>query len=187
MEYKQTHPKPLEVRIKDACEELGILDTRVSEVRFSETPPWSHPSLSSCEEVGSKKTHLPEDLKAKFLSHVSEKHSGSVHLYTDGSKLNEGVGLAVVAPDSTTTCKLDPSCSVFTAELSAVEIALRIINKYAANDFTIFSDSQSVISAVKQYSPFHPLVRSIQDWLRSLHSRKKRVSFCWVPAHVGIH
>ena len=186
VDYRQTHPKPLEVRMKDACNDLEIPDINISEVRFSETPPWSHPSPSSCEEVGSKKTHLPEDLRAKFLSHVSERHSGSVHLYTDGSKSTEGVGLAVVDPACITTCKLDPSCSVFTAELSAVEIALRIINKYDANDFTIFTDSQSVISAVKQYSPFHPLVRSIQDWLRSLHSRRKNVSLCWVPAHVGI-
>ena len=49
-----------------------------------------------------------------------------------------------------------------------------------------FYDSQSVISAVKQYSPFHLSVRSIQDWLRSLHFRRKNISFCLVPAHVGI-
>ena len=30
------------------------------------------------------------------------------------------------------------------------------------------------------------MVREIKEWLYKLHSKLKKVQFCWIPAHVGI-
>ena len=49
--------------------------------------------------------------------------------------------------------------SVFTAELSAIVLALRTIFTLLVNSFVIFSDSRSVLSALNSSIPFiHPLV-----------------------------
>ena len=53
-------------------------------------------------------------------------------------------------------------------------------------DFVIYSDSYSVIMALKQFNSFHPLVQQAQEWLFRIHMKYKKVQFCWVPAHVGI-
>ena len=40
--------------------------------------------------------------------------------------------------------------------------------------------------AIKKYNPQHPIIQRIQEILYKLYCKFKVVSFCWVPAHVGI-
>ena len=54
-------------------------------------------------------------------------------------------------------------------------------------NIVIYSDSLSVLVAIKQLYPNHQLVKEVQDWLALLYARNRiKVEFCWVPAHVGI-
>ena len=52
--------------------------------------------------------------------------------------------------------------------------------------FVIYSDSKSALESLNNYNSSHPLVQKAQEWLFRISCRHKSVSFCWVPAHVGI-
>ena len=76
---------------------------------------------------------------------------------------------------------------MFTAELSAIVLALRIIFTLPVASFTIFTDSRSVLSALRCSSPsVSPLVLSALEWLYLLENRGYHIGFCWVPGHVGV-
>ena len=85
--------------------------------------------------------------------------------------------------------RLPSSCTIFTAELSAVLAAVKFIfnSCRALRKYVIHTDSQCVILALKQLCSQNPLITEVKDWLYLLHSRKKcNIVFCWVPAHVGV-
>jgi len=117
--------------------------------------------------------------------------SSPTNIYTDGSKLDTGdVGSAfvVIHPSGRADSRkfrLDQSCSVFQAELLALDEALKWTQNNAKTDVTIFTDSLSSVEAIKNRSNVHPLVNSIHRRLHSLHGRIN-VRITWVKAHVGI-
>lgn len=66
-------------------------------------------------------------------------------------------------------------------------LALQIIFTLPVASFTIFSDSLSVLSALRScVSSVPPLVLSALEWLYLLGNRGYRLGFCWVPGHVGV-
>ena len=113
------------------------------------------------------------------------------NIFTDGSKLESGdVGCAYVVyhPNGrveTRKFRLDRSCSVFQAELFAIDKALAWTSKNAKTDVSVFTDSLSSASAIKDRSNKHPLVTSIHHMLHQLKGRID-VNFVWVRAHIGI-
>ena len=115
-----------------------------------------------------------------------EVHDGEYKIYTDGSKTSEGVGFAVVADDSCDFAKLSSSASIYTAELTAIIDAMNMVYHTNQKSFVIYSDSKSAMESLNNYNSSHPLVQKAQEWLFQISCRHKSVSFCWVPAHVGI-
>ena len=76
--------------------------------------------------------------------------------------------------------------SIFTAELCAIFLALYCVNLSPFTSFTIYSDSKSALQELTNLWTRHPLVKEIQDWLHRLHAFHKKITFCWIPSHVGI-
>ena len=127
-------------------------------------------------------------LQQNFLSHMY-KHSHTKHIYTDGSKSQDGVSFGVVYGqhlNERIRGNLPLESSVFTAELQAILRALIVIETSIHLSWTIFTDSQSSIQAIDQQNPRHPLVRSIQTILIQLQDQHKKICFCKVPSHVGV-
>ena len=127
-------------------------------------------------------------LKAEFLEH-SFQHHDQCPIYTDGSKSFDGVGSCAVIGDDIVKKKLPSACSTFTAEINAILMAVKNIYyaRSEAQNFIIYTDSSSVLCALQQLMPTHPLVQEVQDWLVLVHSRKRaKINFCWVPAHVNV-
>ena len=116
-----------------------------------------------------------------------EVHDGECKIYTDGSKSSKGVGFAVVADDFCDFAKLSSSASKYTAELTAIINAMNVAYHTNKKSFVIYSNSKSVLESLNNYNSSHPLVQKAQEWLFRISCRHKSVSFCWVPAHVGIH
>lgn len=101
--------------------------------------------------------------------------------------MNDGVGASAVFPDRCLTQHLSTFASTFTAELVAILMALSRINFINGEaSFVIYSDSQSALQSLRVLYPKNSLVLIIQKFLHRLHSRKKVVTFCWVPSHVGV-
>ena len=181
-------PKPLEVRLAEPANEVGILPPAVTEINTPKYPPWNRGSLNICQAQYDKKSCSDAQLRTSFLEHVSG-HVGSIGIYTDGSKSSDGVGCSVITPDRVIKKKLPASSSVFTAELLAVQSALKYIffSSPSGNSFTIFTDSMSILLSLKKLFPSHHLVQDILDWVYLLINRRGiSLRFCWVPSHVGI-
>ncbi|GFT31293.1 RNase H domain-containing protein [Trichonephila clavipes] len=108
-------------------------------------------------------------------------------IYTDGSKRADYVGCEVVIEDVTHGYRLDPSCSVFTAEAVTIYRALQSIDSNMPRKYCIYTDSMSVFEAFENYKDWcHPVVCNVLDITSRLHSKGFDILFCWLPSHVGI-
>ena len=185
---KPRMPKPLEVRQEIDMRDIDIPSEKVAKIETGKMPPWCRPSNEICLPKIRKKSKSDYEIKSEFLEHASV-HNNSIPLYTDASKSEDGVGIAVVGRNFSIKKKLLNDCSVYTAETYAVLLAIKQIFTCGkmGEKYLIYSDSRSVLSSLKQLMPASHLVQEVQEWLSLVQVRKKlNVSLCWVPAHVGI-
>ena len=124
-------------------------------------------------------------MRNRFDEHLN-KHSQYIPVFTDGSKSVEGVGLAVIFPDSHEKRHLPSETRIYSAELYAILIALQRIYTMTDLAFVIVWDSRSALTVMEAFNAHHPLVLEIQEWLFLLSMKQKNIQFCWVPSHVGV-
>ncbi|XP_044766221.1 uncharacterized protein LOC123322344 [Coccinella septempunctata] len=126
---------------------------------------------------------------------MNNHFAGFYHIYTDASKLDNKVGCAIYDMTSGTSVKksLCGSFSVYTAEMIAIEMALKYIlsenSSIPSNNFAILSDSRSAIHSLRKMkldSNFSHIHAEILKTLFSLRQINKNIYFVWVKAHVGI-
>src|SRR5206468_7966540 len=120
-------------------------------------------------------------------------YADRLHIYTDGSKDNEGhVACSVYVPEKDVRVKLRLSdrLSVFTAELAAIKKALDMARDYCrageTRNIVIFSDSLSAIESLNsiRHHTRSDIIRDIDELMATFANM---VTVSWVPAHVGIH
>lgn len=121
-----------------------------------------------------------------FNNLLSEKFSNFEHIYTDGSKTEEGVGAAAVWRTTTKTTTLPSEASIYTAELCAINMARNIIEENSNRNFVIFSDSLSNLQMLSTLNPKNALARKLQHDFENFALGDQTVVLCWVPGHVGI-
>jgi ribonuclease HI len=181
-----SYPRPHGYRAQEILSTLDIRDDPVMPCVVPKIPPWVLPEVDYCQYgLAPKATTSDLVLRTQFLAHAAV-HAGSVLIYTDGSKSDAGVGFGVIFPDFNRHGSLPSCASIFTAELSAILMSLNLILIHEAMNYTVFSDSQAALCALKHFNSPHPLVQKILATLQLILCRGKSVSFCWVPAHVGI-
>ena len=156
--------------------------------KWPEHPLWEIENIKLCPDLLDVKKNKTNSLalKTMFIEHQNEQHSHSIAIYTDGSKSENGVGCSAVTQNRTIKNKLPSNASVFTAELYAILAILTTILPNNNNTFVIYSDSQSALKAITDYTSKHPIVMKIHNWLVHLFTKHKEVSFCWVPSHINI-
>ena len=179
---------PSSIDFIDVIRTMDVTIYEVIPITFNNCPTWHTPISTFCNGAAYPKkseTH-PTLLKSIFLDHLNTAHSNTVHIYTDGSKNGGDVGCAATCIYGTVSKRLHPSTSVFSAELYAIIEALRMIERLPHISFTIFSDSQSAVSASRQYYSCHPLLSIIATKLAQLQDTYKTVKMCWLPSHVDI-
>ena len=74
------------------------------------------------------------------------------HIYTDGSKVERKVASAYVCPYGTGSYRLRDRCSIFTictAEVEAIDKALKYVKVSSVERFVMLSDSMSVLQAIE--------------------------------------
>ena len=108
------------------------------------------------------------------------------HIYTDGSKVDTKVASAYVCPYGTRGYRLRNGCSIFTAEVEAINKALTYVNVSLWNSFVIYSDSMSVLQAIESQESKNPLANMVLQTCQEILSNGKFITFCWIPSHRDI-
>lgn len=113
-------------------------------------------------------------------------------IYTDGSKHSEDkVGAAFVAhkPDGTKVTKkikLHGSCSVYQAELLAIQNACSWATQNKITKLAILTDSLSSLFEIKNKDSNNKSVATIHDTIHFIDNSDGKVVFIWVKAHAGL-
>lgn len=113
-----------------------------------------------------------------------------IHLFTDGSKNEFGVGAAycVKENDSFKVKKkfvLESSCTVFQSELLAIEKALDFIIESPKMEFIVWTDSLSSLQAIIKPHNTNMQIHSIKIKIMKIYSQAKKVILRYIKAHNG--
>ena len=124
--------------------------------------------------------------------HLHETYYNDMKIYTDGSVLENGdVGAGFVIPylNIKESFFLGKGYSIFTAELTAILMALRRVLTLPNIPFSIaiFSDSKSALQAIQSNGDNErkEIIYEIKHTIHSLLLNKTMVCFCWIPSHCG--
>ena len=167
----------LDLNLVDDASPLDIIPWKlsVSVVRFD---------LTSFK----KDTTNPEIYKRLYLQLVSE-YPLSEKKFTDSSKTEDGVAAAAVLTkriNKPFTCLLPDDSSVYTAELTAILLALKHVYYSKGKSFLILSDSLSSLQSIFNLKYDHPALVQILDLYTEMTRDGREIVFIWVPGHVGI-
>nr|XP_037877577.1 uncharacterized protein LOC119631160 [Bombyx mori] len=115
----------------------------------------------------------------------------NVQFYTDGSKIDGFVGAAYTKwiegkEQKHKKLKLMSCCTVFQAELFAINSATEEILRCSEDSFGIFSDSRSSLDILKNGNSTHPLVTKITKNINNIKLQKKQITLHWIKAHNGL-
>ena len=122
------------------------------------------------------KHHKPEVYEQAFLETTS-RHRNYVHIFTDGSKVDEKLAAAAVtsvAPKSPFSCRLRDHCTIYTAELL---FALKQSYQSQEMKFMNFSDLLSALQALGKLQTLYPLLIQIQDLSHKMDADQKEIVF----------
>src|SRR6218665_1653294 len=120
-----------------------------------------------------------------------DKYKDNFNIFTDGSKTETGqIESPYYIPEiKMEKLRITDQSSVFTAELIAIEEALKLLfSKKIKEPVIIFTDSLSSVEAIQsQTSNSKPnFIIRIMKLLRSLYLENCSVTYVWIPSHVGI-
>ena len=182
------YAKPLVPAVANIISKLGINEDLI-QIRLES------PEINFKDVIINKDTYpvckKEDSLQVKrncFLNTLSEKYPSFQQYYTDGSKIGEKVGYSVLSKETgkTITGRLEEGVSVFDAEMTAIEKALRIIHGECPQNSkaVVLSDSRSAIAAIKGNS--HKSVMGIYDKLNKCQEKAITVGLQWCPSHCDI-
>ncbi|GBN22699.1 hypothetical protein AVEN_68036-1 [Araneus ventricosus] len=171
--------------MKRSLGDLEISTVQVYHIDFFSFPPQF--SFLNPFSKFDKSTTNPVVFQQIFLSHRTQFYTYSP-IFTDGSKTASRVGWGVVFDQNVFSRRLNASCSVLTAELMAIWLALEKVFILPENTFCIYSDSLSALETLAHpQTATHPIASEILCLLARLKARDCEILFCWIPSHVGIH
>jgi len=82
-----------------------------------------------------------------------QKHKNDNRYFTDASRTENGVGIAIISENYTTRFKLPESCSIYTAEAIAILKTVEHIYDHGNTHINniILTDSLSTLLSLKKY------------------------------------
>ena len=154
-----------------------------------------------------KKSSTDIFMKQETLEHITTKYPNHLLIFTDGSKNpdntnTEPVGIGIYSSKKHVkiqkSLRISNDTAIATAELKAIDVALKAINNRAKSNkdlanksILICTDSLSAVQAIesqKQNTSRPDLVQKIS--LRSFQIKNEHnllLDLLWIPSHVGIN
>jgi len=151
-----------------------------------QAPPWSTKIDINVElSENKKKETSPEIFKNLFYDLKSNLIGQDI--YTDASKSEQGVGIAIIIDTKITTYKLQKNCSIYTAEAIAILSALKLIENDTHQYHNIFTDSLSTINSIQNTFHTNDIATTIINQIEKLKNLNKNIKFIWTPGHCKIN
>ena len=177
-EQKPKAIKSFGIRISPLLESANIKPQNVEKHFTPNIPAWcvKQPDTLFDLHSGKKSESNPHVLKDDFRR-LQSRYKNYQQVYTDGSKEDSKVGCAVISDDHSNRQRIPDDSSIFTAEAKAVDLALDfIITCDTNNRFIIFSDSLSVLKAMKHTSSSNPQIQKLLEKISRAFSEKRNCS-----------
>ena len=182
------------IKTKNLQNIIGNCDV-ITQNEYSDSPFWKQQELkvdNTLAEIMKKETNDAET-KKRLANDKMLEYCNSVHVYTDASKRNDGrVGVSVQIPSLQveTRHRINNDASVFTAEASAILLALNRLNSSEIQgNVSIFTDCLEVTTALKEgTSKTSPsIINQIRTKCDQLQrSRTIQICVVCIPGHIGI-
>lgn len=179
--------KPFSLRVRNLSEEMDVPLLELCPMPTAKLlPPWQW-QLIHCDTSFVEITkHAPEAHIKMHFRQLQSNYS-CVEFYTDASKSHAGVAYAAVGPSFSESGVLHPETSIFTAEGYALLSAVKHIRKSNIQKSVIFTDSLSVVNALKSLFRFkNPVIIELYSVLCTAYMSNQHVTICWVPGHRSI-
>jgi ribonuclease HI len=126
---------------------------------------------------------LDQKPAASVIGRKRQERLTKTKIYTDGSKMGEKVGYAVVKEEHTIKKRILLQNTVFSAEQSAIIEAIQS-EKNNRHEIVIITDSLRTIMAAENRTPTKkPKKQTIR---KMLDHERPRITLLSVPSHVGI-
>lgn len=135
---------------------------------------------------------MPPNIKYKLAINTIQKYTNIQHIYTDGSKTEQSIGLGIYFDESeekihqTYYIKI----SIKTVEIMAIYLAFKLAVTMSRRDIVIFTDSQSACKSILKYTSKYKdkYNKYYEQKIIDLANKNPDTKFCvqWIPAHVGI-
>ena len=175
------------IRLKSVLENSGFSNNNVHQTIIPEIPPWTlYRPRVNLELSNLSKRDTPSLVFIQNFNEIKNDHSYCTPIYTDGSKDNDRVGCGTVIHNSSFKQRLPSNASIFTAEVTAIDLALDAITESDDDYFIIFSDSLSVLLSLHNMKLDNPLILKLLEKLHHLSCAQKTIYLCWIPSHIGI-
>ena len=175
------------IRVQSILDGSNIDNSNIHETIIPEVPPWTlhHPKV--CLDLSDlSKKNTPPHVYIQEFNEIKDQHSYCTPIYTDGSKDNDRVGCGAIFNNISFQQRLPSCASIFTAEVTAINLALDAISESDDDYFIIFSDSLSVLLSLHNKKLDNPLILKLLQKFHHLSCAHKTVHFCWIPSHIGI-
>ena len=184
----ENHIKPFGLRVREDFGEMMWEKEDTEDFFFPPTPPWQLqvPEINT-SLAGTAKGETNAETYKKAFKDLLGKYQGFEQIYTDGSKSETAVGAAAVHPTAQAKKqqKLNADASIYTAEASAIDMALDIVKKSSKKSFLILTDSLSCLKALQHSDNSDTRILKLRLKIDSLLT-KKQITLAWLPSHIGI-
>ncbi|KAI5754247.1 hypothetical protein M8J77_007077 [Diaphorina citri] len=184
------YPKPLRTRVSEMDRYCELRPNSVAKL-CTDDPPWLLRVPTVKYLTTTTKRNMINEEAIQHFREFRGQHTSHRFCFTDGSKTEHHTGAAFMLNNEIHKVRLNPMCSIFTAELTAIDMCLDELHQFLENNFCIqnffiCSDSKSSLQALQNLFHKSPLVNNITTKVQRISDMGTVVSFLWIPSHVGI-
>ena len=181
--------KPVIIRTKEAVQALGVQAQPVLPYKTPSFFSWEmeRPNIDTAfTKIDIKGVPRVADI---FFDYVATEYANYKHIYTDGSKTDNGVGAAAILGQTSKTATLPQTASVYTAEMHALQMACHIIHEQRETQsprYLICTYSLSAVKGLKALEPKKHFMLWLQLKFHSILQLNNKVTVIWIPGYSGI-
>ena len=170
-------------QINDTLKDIPFSHLDVIKNETIQTPPWLFNNPINRELSEYPKNDTAPIIYIQHLHSIISEFHDFTKIYTDGSKMENGVGAAVVVQDHVSMLRLPNFCSIYTAEAMAISFALDLIKTNGIHKAVILSDSLSTLRSIENTSNPNEISRKIQNQIYNLTYTGYSITLIWIPSH----